>query len=380
LRSENDIRTALAAVRSGRRFKLIALVLAMVLLSLLAPTFNAAHAAQQASELYEQAIGVRQPSRAILISVAKAGNRLVAVGAHGLIIYSDDNGTSWTQAVVPSSETITSLGFATPQTGWAAGAQGVILHTQDAGKTWQLQLTGNQVLDLMTAEANRTAAAAPEDPASQRAVRRAGIFMQDGANKPFLSVLALNENSAIIFGAYRMAVMTNDGGKSWMDWSLHIGDPVSHNIYAATVVGSSIYLAEELGNILRSDDGGKSFSIVTSPDPSTFFGIRGTKQNSLLAFGVAGEVFRSVDRGQTWSESGLSAKADLTAGITLNSGNILMISADGTIFESTDDGSTFHAMSLNEGMALYDLVQASNGDIVFVGSNGVRVVKAALFE
>ena len=336
-------------------------------------------AAQQATELTDQAISVREPSRAILISLAKAGNRLVAVGAHGVIIYSDDNGGSWRQAVVPTSDTITSIGFATPQIGWAAGAQGLILHTADGGKTWQLQMTGDQVLNLMTAAANQAAIAAPTDAVAQRAVRRAGIFAQDGPDKPFLSVLPLNAQTAIIFGAYRMAVMTDDGGKTWKDWSLHIGDPVSHNIYGATVVGPSIYVAEELGFFLRSDDGGNSFKMVTSPDPSTFFGVFGTKQNAILAYGVAGEVFRSVDLGQSWSQSGFSAKADLTAGILLKSGKIVIVSEDGTVYESADDGVTFQGLNLNEGMALYGLIQASNGDVVFVGSGGVRVVQADVF-
>jgi photosystem II stability/assembly factor-like uncharacterized protein len=365
----------------GRRGCGAVLTLLLALTCLPAAGFDIAGAAQQpAGDLQQRAIDVMAPARAILISIARAGDRLVAVGAHGVIICSDDNGKTWKQAAVPTSETITSVGFATPQTGWAAGAQGVILHTSDGGETWQLQLTGGQVLNLMTAAADQATAAAPTDEVAQKAVRRAGIFSQDGPDKPFLSVLAMNAQTAIIFGAYRMTVMTKDGGKSWVDWSLHIGDPVSHNIYGATLAGSSIYVAEELGFLLRSDDGGSSFNLVTSPDPSTFFGILGTKQNSILAFGVAGEVFRSVNRGQTWSQSAISANADLTAGLVLQSGHILVVSEDGTIYESADDGLSFHALTLNEGMALYGLAQASNGDVVLVGSGGVRVVQTGLFE
>ena len=345
--------------RAFPRVRGIAILIMIALPGAPATDLNIANAAQQTNELSDRAINVRDPASAILISVAKAGDRLVAVGAHGVIIYSDNDGRSWTQSMVPTSETITSIGFATPHTGWAAGAQGVILHTEDGGKSWQLQITGDQILDLMTAAANQAETAAPEDVVAQRAVRRARIFVQDGPDKPFLSVLALNAQTAIIFGAYRMAVMTTDGGKNWVDWSLHVGDPVSHNIYTATLAGSSIYIAEELGFILRSDDGGNSFRLITSPDPSTFFGILCTKNHALLAFGVAGEVFRSVDRGQTWSQSGLSAKADLTAGIVLKSGNILIVSEDGTVYQSADDGLTFHSLDLNEGMALYGLVQSS---------------------
>lgn len=40
-----------------------------------------------------------------LNSVTTAGERLIAVGARGLIIVSDDAGTSWTQASSPSPAT-----------------------------------------------------------------------------------------------------------------------------------------------------------------------------------------------------------------------------------------------------------------------------------
>lgn len=326
------------------------------------------------------ATSARNPSQALLISVVHAGARLVAVGGHGLIIYSDDNGQSWHQASVPTSETITDAAFADPMDGWAAGAQGVVLHTTNGGVSWQLQLTGDQVITLMTVAAAQFVAANPTSDAAHRALRRSGIFTQAGPNKPFLTVMPLSAQSAIIFGAYRMTVLTTDGGKTWVDWSLHVGDPISHGIFDAIRVDGSIYLAGEAGVVLRSDDQGQNFSMLTSPDPSTLFGILNTPQGTLLTFGVAGEVFRSTDQGKTWSQAKITADADLTAGLTLNSGNILVVSEDGGVFESKDDGLNFQNIGLNEGMALYDVIQAKNGDVVFVGSGGVRVEPASSFN
>ena len=341
---------------------------------------NMAAADSQLGPVKLPAIAVRNPAQALLISVVHAGARLVAVGGRGLIIYSDDNGQSWHQAVVPTSETITAAGFADPMHGWAAGAQGVVLHTVDGGTSWQLQLTGDQVLPLMSAAATQFAAVSTTPDAAQRALRRSAIFTQAGPNKPFLTIMPLNAQSAIIFGAYRMTVLTTDGGKDWADWSLHVGDPISHGIFDAIQLGSSIYLAGEAGVVLRSDDQGQSFSILTSPDPSTLFGILGTSKGTILSFGVAGEVFRSIDQGKSWSQASISADADLTGGIILNSGNILIVSEDGGVFESKDDGQSFQNMSLNEGMALYDVIQAANGNVVFVGSNGVRVEPGSSFN
>ena len=67
--------------------------------------------------LTSPSISVRNPAGVFLVAVASAGNRLVAVGEEGVIIYSDDNGQSWTQAQVPVSVNLTCVRFATPMQG-----------------------------------------------------------------------------------------------------------------------------------------------------------------------------------------------------------------------------------------------------------------------
>ncbi len=337
-----------------------------------------------ASTLEDNATTVREPAKVILISVAKAGDRLVAVGAHGVIIISDDNGRSWRQATVPTSETITCAAFATPRDGWAAGGQGVVLHTSDGGATWFRQITEAQVLPLMQAAAAKAAAANPQSTEAMRAVRRAAIFTQAGLDKPFLAILPFSPQSALVFGAYRMTILTNDAGKTWQDWSLHVGDPISHNIYDVAKVGVSVFLAGEAGTLLRasSSDHGAAldFVMLAPPTDGTLLGILGSKNDSLLTFGVAGNVFRSTDSGQTWKQSNISAGSDITAGVLLASGEVVVVSEDGGVFGSTDDGVSFHLLPVTEDMALFGLVQANNGDVIFVGSGGVRVVSKAAFD
>jgi photosystem II stability/assembly factor-like uncharacterized protein len=282
--------------------------------------------------------------------------------------------------LVPTSESITCVAFADAKTGWAAGGQGVVLHTNDAGATWQLQLTGDQVIPLMQTVVDQLTATKPTDDVTIRAQRRLGHFINDGNDKPFLSILPLSPQSAIIFGSYRMTVMTTDGGKSWADWSMHIGDQYSHNMYDVAQSGNAFYLSGELGDILRSDDGGLNYAMVSPPDPSTFLGIMGTPKNAVLTYGVASEVFRSTDQGKTWVQSSISSSDDLLDGIVLNSGTIVLISENGGVFESKDDGVTFQSVSVNLGMAPFALIQAANGDVVFVGSGGVRVEPESLFN
>ena len=86
--------------------------------------------------------------------MARAGERLVAVGERGRIILSDDNGVTWRQVHSPTSVTLTHVTFATPVDGWAVGGMGIVLHSADGGLSWTKQLDGIQAADIALAAAN----------------------------------------------------------------------------------------------------------------------------------------------------------------------------------------------------------------------------------
>jgi photosystem II stability/assembly factor-like uncharacterized protein len=332
--------------------------------------------------LNQPAIAVKEPGKVTMIALTLAGNRLIGVGVHGVIIYSDNNGVDWKQASVPVGVLLTCVKFATPQVGWAAGQFGIILHSTDGGATWQEQLNGVQVNQLIQDNANAALAANPNSDSAQRAVHRAGFFNADGPNKPFLSILVTDANDATVFGAYRMAVKTNDGGKTWRDWSLKIGDPLSHNLYDAAIVGPAIFIAGESGNDFVSTDGGNSYTEMTSPSPdgSTMFAVIATGDGGVLMFGVAGEAYSSHDDGKTWQQVTIGTGQNLTAARTLRSGTIVLTSEDGNLYVSRDHAKSFARAPQPMPMALYDLEQAPNGAVIAAGSAGVMTVPASDFD
>lgn len=52
-------------------------------------------------------------SQSLLIDAAHAGKRLVVVGDRGHILFSDDQGKTWTQARVPTRQLLTAVFFST---------------------------------------------------------------------------------------------------------------------------------------------------------------------------------------------------------------------------------------------------------------------------
>jgi photosystem II stability/assembly factor-like uncharacterized protein len=329
------------------------------------------------SALYSAAITVKAPEHVFLCAVTRAGNRLVAVGDHGVIIYSDDDGTSWRQAAVPVSAELTAVHFAGSHDGWAVGHYGVILHTADAGATWQVQLNGLQANQLTMAAAQAAIAANDPSPATPLAQKRAARLVADGLDHPFLTIWTPTVDEAMAFGAYRMAVKTTDAGKTWMDESLNIADPYSQHIYDAEVIGGDVYLAAETGLVFRSTDGGNRFTPVTQPVQATLFGILGAADGGILVYGVAGQAFLSEDRGQSWSAVAIPTTANFTAAVKLQDSALLLGGEDGTLYLSTDNGRSFQALGGAEAMGIFGLSQTASGDVIAVGNAGAIKIPAA---
>src|ERR1700736_1725395 len=69
------------------------------------------HAEGVLGPTHRPAIMVERAAYAALMDVTRAGDRMVAVGEHGIVILSDDSGRSWRQAKVPVSVTLTAVKF-----------------------------------------------------------------------------------------------------------------------------------------------------------------------------------------------------------------------------------------------------------------------------
>ena len=96
-------------------------------------------------QAFEYAVASDMASQALLLDVARAGSRMVAVGEFGHVLLSDDNGESWRQAAsVPTRNTLVGVTFIDNQTGYAVGHAATILKTVDGGDNWTLQYNERQ--------------------------------------------------------------------------------------------------------------------------------------------------------------------------------------------------------------------------------------------
>ena len=168
----------------------------------------------------------------LLLDIARDGERLLVAGEQGHILYSDDDGQSWTQADVPVSLAITSVAFAGPGQAWATAHDGYLLDSADNGATWQVKLTGSDVAKLSVGaleeriEAQQAAVdeATPETREdlewalddSQFALEEATEAVDEGMTSPMLKVWFANARDGYALGAYGVFLRTRDGGETWV--------------------------------------------------------------------------------------------------------------------------------------------------------------------
>lgn len=313
-------------------------------------------------------------AQSTLTGLARAGERLIAVGQRGHILYSDDAGQHWQQAQVPVSSDLVAVHFATAQQGWAVGHDGVVLHSSDAGQTWSRQLDGRQVGPIMLDYYQHQLASQPDDADLQARVSDAQRMVDEGADKPFLDVWFESDQVGYIIGAFNLIFRTDDGGRRWTPLLDRTDNPSALNLYALRPVGNDLFIVGEQGLVMKLDRTSGRFDATATPYNGTFFGITG-KPGATLVFGLRGNVYRSTDRGTSWNKIDLGLPLSITASSVTADGRIVLVSQAGHVLVSVDDGASFHTQP-NTALAPVAAAQvATDGSLVLAGARGLRQLR-----
>lgn len=328
-------------------------------------------------------------AQALILSVAAAGERLVAVGERGIVVYSDDHGATWTQAEVPVSVTLTALTFPTPAEGWAVGHDGVILHSADRGVTWQVQFDGVRAAAAVHQDAERRVAlararadaASPRDEAAVAALDQAETALDDAQagvrfapSRPFLAVAFQDARFGLAVGSFGQIFRTSDGGATWV----YLGDRIDNQErlhYGAIAIDPSgrIVVAGEGGRITRSTDFGEHWTVAALPERGSITGLRRVG-SALLAYGGGGRVYRSADDGATWARIATCTGKTLIAAL-VQGDSVLLYDSGGAALLSGDGGLrwTCPAATGSSPRPVAGIAAAGDGKMVLAGPGGLRV-------
>jgi len=330
-------------------------------------------------------------STALLLDATTDGQRMLAAGEQGHILYSDDGGSSWTHAQVPVSLAITAVAFSGPHSAWATAHDGVLLRSTDHGQSWQTNLTGVDVArlsaDAADAKVKRLQAelelAAPElvedlewalDDALF-AFEDASAAVDEGVTMPLLDVWFEHERSGYALGAYGIVLRTSNGGSTWSLISDRLDNSDNYHLYGITrSVSGTLMVVGEAGTLLRSRDNGETWDRPDSPYQGSFFGTVAAGDGGLLVFGLRGNVFRSNDDGDTWSPVVTDDQRTLLGGAIQADGTIVFVGSAGAVLASSDHGASFTTIATSGNRVYSGVTETADGNLILVGFGGVSMI------
>jgi len=287
-------------------------------------------------------------SKSLLIDVAVAGKRIVAVGDRGHVLFSDDDGNNWTQAKVPVSVMLTGVHFANAQEGWAVGHNGVIIYSSDAGASWQLQHSDKNA----------------------------------GAEKigaPLLDVWFADNVNGFAVGAYGYFLVTHDGGVTWTDNGSAVNNPDGWhlNAIAGAADDSAVYVVGERGKLFRSIDKGATWATIASPFDGSFFGVSPLSADMVLVFGLQGKVFRSSDLGASWQQVQTGVTSGLNAAARMQDGRFVIAGNAGVLLTANDKGLNLISQTRQDRQTITALLPLNDGTLLTVGEGGLKKLPAS---
>ena len=317
----------------------------------------------QAGPLSKQAM-----SRILLTDVARAGNRIVAVGDRGYIVYSDSNGETWSRAKTPPNlPLLNSVYFSDANTAWAVGHDSHILKSVDQGREWT------------------------------------SAYSSIKDKRPLMDIAFTDVNTGVAVGAYGAYYETADGGKTWASRKVippapaaakgsakgkakvdpldvvdedNKGADEDKHLNAVIKLGDNkLFIVGEAGTMLLSNDNGKTWSRIASPYKGSYFGAVMADDGAVVIYGLRGNVYRSTDAALTnWTQVTTNTTSSFMGATKLADGTIALTGLSGMLMVSKDAGKTFAVVNSATTKPLASLVQGGPNSLLIVGESGPRDV------
>jgi photosystem II stability/assembly factor-like uncharacterized protein len=270
----------------------------------------------------------------LLLGLARAGTRLVAVGTGGNVLLSDDEGLTWRPAKVPTDELLTSVIFPSSNEGWAVGQDELVLHSIDGGETWTQQ------------------------------------HIAPTADQTMFSIISLGGAHLLATGAYNLTLESWDGS-TWKDGKVPDTDDDYH-LNCAVARGGDVLVTGESGHAFIRYAGawtpmklpydGSQFACLVGPD------------GGFWSFGLRGSAFKSEAGSTQWTRVETGTPYSIFGATNLADGRMALVGANGLVLLlDPATGKTSIVPPVTD-KALSAVVEGQGGKLITVGEDGVHLI------
>lgn len=306
-----------------------------------------------------------------IFDITQAGKRVIAVGVHGHILYSDDQGQRWQQSEVPVSTDLTAVAFVDDQFGWAVGHDSVILASQDGGAHWIKQFDGRQLPSLLKQYYSQLLQQQPNNVDYQQLLDDAEHSAQNGTLGPLLDLHFFNRQLGYVVGAFNLILMTQDGGATWVPLMDKMANPSNYHLNAIAAVGADLYFVGEQGLLRKLNTLTNQVESLTPPYSSSFFGIT-AKETQICLYGLKGHLFCRSDDNAQWQSLETGSNASITR-VALHGSLILVANQTGKIFIRERDKSAASQTEIAI-QAPITALQLTGSQLIVAGLKGLKTL------
>ncbi len=277
----------------------------------------------------------------LLLGIAHAGPRIVAVGTGGHILLSDDDGATWRLShTTPTDELLTAVVFQTPSEGWAVGQDETILHSSDGGETWKQQYT------------------------------------KSNADQVLFTIIGLAPGHLFTSGSYNLILESQDG-KTWAESKIPNTDDDYH-LNCAINRGDDILVTGEAGHAFIRYAGawtpmklpydGSQFACLVGPD------------GSFYSFGLRGTAFRALPAARDWTRITTGTERSFFGATNLANGQMALVGGNGLVDLLNPATGKVTPLPAPTAATLSAVTETKAGKLIIVGEDGLHVIDPTVTE
>lgn len=310
-----------------------------------------------------------------LMITALGGDAFAAVGYSGLYV-SEDGGQTWPKLTLPAgveafSLTGNVLRRVDPQTLLLTDNAGNVYLSKDKGASWSQAVsvaTGSQVPAVAFRDARNGFMV--DDRGRSFATQDGGATWQ-AKRSDFGNVNSLqfiSKQVGWLVGYDGRLYKSSDGGETWLT------GPMAQGIYFSSVRFEDEKLAwarrsvSGFSGFAVTEDGGQTWTDLKLPYAIVTLKLRG---ETWAAFGSAGEILVSRDKGQSWKSVFTGTGAYLYAAAFSDATTVWAVGHDGTVLRSDDAAASWTTLKPAGVNGLRDIKFANAKVGWIVGDNGL---------
>ncbi|WP_339925418.1 YCF48-related protein [uncultured Cyclobacterium sp.] len=225
------------------------------------------------------------------------------VGDNGLILYTTNGGSSFNDRSRPISLPFNSLFFVSASAGYVSGNNGNIISTTNSGALWTTLNPGTNknVYGFYFFDFNKGFAVGAEGLITM--TQNQGVnweVIPSGASAFNLKdILFFNENDGIIIGEKGLVLITSNGGLSWQ--RINMGSSVDLKAISILDDNTAIVVSSS-GDLFKTSDKGINWAPLSTGLNTPLSDIAFLDESVGFITGENGLIMRTFDAGENWEK------------------------------------------------------------------------------